>query len=605
MKYAAFAAGLSLLMTVPAVAADKTAVQYRLDLRAPAHQLGRAEVRFPAVTGAYLDIKLPNWRTGKYKLLDLASGLRDFKAFDAEGQALPVVKIDKSTWRVTLSRPTAVTVRYEVYANRLAERVHHIDDSHAFLDASGVFVYAEPFRSKPLKVTLDVPAGWESRSGMDSAGAHGFKAPNYDVLIDSPIETGLHEFRRFKAGNTEQELVIWGKGNYNIETIETDLGKLVPKAGALWGSYPFKRYVWMVHSAAGLRGATEHLNSTIISKDRWSFAPREEYLKFIRTAAHELVHTWNVKAYRPDHLVPYDYDKENYTRLLWVAEGTTSYFESLLVLRAGVQTPKELLKEWAALIERHQNRPGRKQMSVAEASFDEWIEGINSDRDNNASVSIYDQGELVSLLLDLAIRERTDNARGLEDVHRLLYQRFPATSKGYTESDFKALLTEVAGGDFEDFWTRYISGTEELPLAESLGKAGLELSYVADKDDSSVGPTPFSGIKVKSSHGQALLDQVQRDAPAWKAGLSAGDVLVAIDGLRVDPDKAETRLKELKAGQPVKLSYFRNDVLRETVLTPTGVPKGKLTLKTKANASPAQKALYEAWTGTAWPQSKS
>ena len=594
--------GLGAVMFSAATWAEGERVHYRLELDEPAHQLGHVEVRFPQVDASYLDVKLPAWRTGKYKILNLAAGIRDFKAVDAAGKALPVEKVDKDTWRVSLPAGTAVAVSYEIYANLLAERVRHIDDSHAFIDASGVFVYAEPFRARPLDVELKVPAGWDSRSGMESDAAHHFRAPNYDVLIDSPIETGQHAYQSFKADGRNYELVVWGKGNYDLDQIAGDIEKFAPIAGKLWGDYPFQRYVWMVHAGSDLRGATEHVNSTLISRDRWGFAPREDYLKFIRTAAHEFVHTWNVKAYRPDGLVPYAYNHENYSRLLWVAEGTTSYFESLLVLRGGVVTPKEFFKELAALIDRHQNRPGRKVYSVAEASFDAWIDE-GGDRGNNASVDIYDQGELTSLALDLEIRARTRNKKGLEDVHRLLFQRFPATSRGYTEADLLNLLKEVSGTDFGDFWNRYVHGTEELPLKKMLAEAGLELKYEADKDDKSPGDAPFTGIKTKLKDSALILDQVQRGSPAWKAGLTAGDQLVALDGMRVDPEKAEARLKALKANQTVKVSYFRNDELRELSLTPDAVPKGKLTVAPSEHASRAEKARFAAWTGASWPES--
>ncbi|MBI2381155.1 MAG: M61 family metallopeptidase [Gammaproteobacteria bacterium] len=584
------------------VAQAQDEVSYRLNLSEPAHQLGRVEARFPAVPAGAFDVQLPAWRTGKYQILNLASGLRGVSASDASGRSLPVAKVDKNTWRVEVSAPGDVILRYEVYANQLAERVRHIDESHAFLDASGIFLGAEAYRRMPLRVDLEVPAGWTSRSGMDLAGPHAFRAPNYDVLIDSPIETGLHEFRRFQAGGREHELVVWGKGNYDLAAIQADLAKFAPEAEKIWGDFPFQRYVWMIHAGTELRGATEHLNSTIISRDRWAFAPREDYVKFIRTAAHEFVHTWNVKAYRPDGLVPYDYRKENYSRLLWVAEGTTSYFEGILALRAGVITPKEFLKELGSLVDRHRNRPGRLQQSVAEASFDEWL-GDSGDRANNASVNIYDQGELVSLALDLEIRARTGNKKGLQDVHRLLFQRFPAARQGYSEADVLGLLKEVSGADFAEFWAEHVRGVKELPLANLLAAAGLELKYEADKDDKSKAEAAFTGLKTQVKEGMLKLELVQRDSPAWKAGLAAGDQLLAIDSFRVDPAKAEARLKQLKPGQRVELSVFRGDELKTLSLTPTAMPRGKFTVATKAKPSSAEKARFKAWLGISWPDS--
>ncbi|MGB2076419.1 MAG: M61 family peptidase, partial [Pseudoalteromonas tetraodonis] len=329
-------------------------VNYALNISQPEHHLGDVNVEFPKTAQSFLDVKLPAWRTGRYEILNLANGVRYFKASDDEGNELKWEKIDHSTWRVHLNEPTEVNIDYQVYANELGKRARHIDDSHAFIDASGFFMFSESFRQEPVTVELNVPKAWRSVSGMENyKNKHSFKASDYDVLVDSPIETGINELRTFKVNGREYELVVWGEGNYDIELMLTDLKKLVATGNVIWDSYPYERYVFMVHATSGAGGATEHLNSTIIQRPRDRFAKREDYLGFISTAAHEFIHTWNVKTYRPKGLAPYDYTNINYSKLLWIAEGSTSYFEDHLLVRSGIQTTDEFFKVLSKTINRH------------------------------------------------------------------------------------------------------------------------------------------------------------------------------------------------------------------------------------------------------------
>jgi predicted metalloprotease with PDZ domain len=346
----------------------------------------------------------------------------------------------------------------------------------------------------------------------------------------------------------------------------------------------------MIHATSAPRGATEHINSTVIQRQRDRFASREDYVNFILTAAHELVHTWNVKAYRPAGLVPYDFQKENYTPLLWVAEGTTSYFDTLITRRAGIIDQKEFHKELAKSIEGHLNRPGRKVQSVAEASFYQWIESTNHFTINHG-VNIYSEGSLVSWLLDFEIRNATDDQKSLEDVHRLLYQRFNAKDKGYTDNDLLALVNEVTGSDFSEFWKRYVWGTQSIDFESLLNSAGLELvRKPEDKQKIDLGWQVDNELK---------LTRVLKDSPAWNAGLTIGDILVSLDGLRLTPKNIEQRIEQLKPGKTYPLHFFRRDELQSVEVTAVKNPFRKLEIKPKPNATEKQKRRYQNWTGHA------
>ncbi len=443
MKNMSLIASLAVIAT-PLFADANVAHFINID-RATQHE-AQVISQFPVTDNDQLVLKLPHWRTGRYQILDLASGVRGVKAFGENGRVLDVLKTDKGTWQVNKKPGEAVKVQYDVYANELGQRVRHIDDSHAFLDASGVWMYSDESRALPITVNLTVPQGWQSRSGMTSCGEHCFSAANYDVLIDSPIESGIHEFRTFDVKGKTFELLVWGKGNYSLDTMVTDLKKMVTTVGDLYGSYPFDRYLFMVHATNGEGGATEHLNSTIIQKSRWGFSPRKDYLDFFRTATHEFVHTWNVKLYRPKELVPYQYQSENYTNLLWIAEGSTSYFDELNTLRSGVQKRDEYLEQLAKAIDTYQHTPGNLRMSANEASFDEWING-NADRERqrNAHSGIYTKGELLGLLFDLNIRAATKGKKGWQDVHNYVAAHHSVAQGGYSEADVLQALKAVSG----------------------------------------------------------------------------------------------------------------------------------------------------------------
>lgn len=590
---------LTCALAAPAAFAD---VQYQIKITNPTQHLAEVKIDFPAVSGKTLDVQMPIWRTGRYEVLNLGKNVRQFVATNSNGKPLSFVKTDKGTWQVKTQPGEGVKISYEVYANALGERTQHIDDTHAYLDASGILMYAAPFRSQAIKVKLNTPTTWISRSGMDKGDCdHCFVAKNYDVLIDSPIETGEHEFHSFDVEGHTIELAIWGRGNYDGKKMAIDLKKVVEEGRKLFGAFPFKRYLFIVHATDGVGGATEHINSTVIQKSRWGFAPRKEYLGFIRTAAHEFVHTWNVKAYRPKEMVPYEYQKENYSRLIWMAEGNTSYFEELLTLRAGLQNRDEFMEEFAKALQAYEHQPGRFQQSAAESSFDTWIDA-GGERARNASVNIYSKGMLLGLAMDIEIRHQTKGTKGFEHVHQYLYQHHTVDKGGYSEADVRTALKHVTGNDWAGWWAKFVDSTGEIPFAELLPKVGLRYLVEGGKEDEQKEEW-FTGWRTRDTADHPVVIEVERDSPAWKAGVVAGDILVAANGLRLTPKDINDKLWLLQQ-TPIKLSVFRRDELREISFAPIRQVKGKAKLKVVDTVTDEQKALNANWTGIAWPATK-
>lgn len=569
-------------------------VNYALNISQPEHHLGDVNVEFPKTAQSFLDVKLPAWRTGRYEILNLANGVRYFKASDDEGNELKWEKIDHSTWRVHLNEPTEVNIDYQVYANELGKRARHIDDSHAFIDASGFFMFSESFRQEPVTVELNVPKAWRSVSGMENyKNKHSFKASDYDVLVDSPIETGINELRTFKVNGREYELVVWGEGNYDIELMLTDLKKLVATGNVIWDSYPYERYVFIVHATSGAGGATEHLNSTIIQRPRDRFAKREDYLGFISTAAHEFIHTWNVKAYRPKGLAPYDYTNINYSKLLWIAEGSTSYFEDHLLVRSGIQTTDEFFKVLSKTINRHVTTPGREVQSASETSFDKWI-NQGGDHARNYSTNIYLEGSLLSMALDIDLLENSQGKISYKDVHNELYKQHKLPA-GFTEKDVLAILKQLSGRDYSAWWQANVDSPANLDFDALLAKVGLSFE-LPEKAKA----TPSLDAFTKNTGELLTLTHVRRDGAAWQGGLTTDDKLVAINKKHVGKDLTAS-LETFKVGDKVTVDFIRRDALMATELVLSeDFDKPKKVVANK-NATAEQKALFKAWMGVAHP----
>ncbi len=570
-------------------------VSYSLKITDADHHLAEVTVLFPSTDSATVDFIMPAWRLGYYKVLNLANGIRHLRVTDVKGKDLKAKKVDKNTWRVHLDKPTKIAVSYQLYANQLARRARHIDDTHAYLDGVSTFIYSPEFIDKRLTVELDVPYAWRSRSGMKRKGKHQFEAKNYHILASSPIETGIHEYYTFEADDKDYELVIWGKGNFDGKKIVEDYKKMVVEHGKMWGGYPFHRYLFIVHATSGATGATEHINSTVIQRDAMGFADKKDYKSFLSTSSHEFIHTWNVKAYRPVGIWQYDYTQENYSDLLWISEGSTSYFSDQLLVRAGLLTAKDYLKDLAKKVQTYIDRPGRKVMSAQQSSFDAWIEG-GGDRANNSSVNIYSKGNMLSLLMDVELLKSTEADEGYAQLHKLLYERFPVSEKGFSSQDIQDLMKEISGKDFSKFWKQKMESVGNINFNDLFLSLGLELSH-GDSTSQDI----WTGIKLSKLNNKNKIFLVPQNTPAWNAGLAADDVLIAINGIKVQKGKFKLLINKFSAEDEVKVTFFRRNILKETVMELASRPSKPLKLSYVEDATELQKKMYAKWLGVDWP----
>ena len=602
-------------------AQDPETVVYRLSFPAPQTQTVDVEMEVVAAAGE-LTLHLPTWRPGKYQILDPSGSLSRVEADDVNGEPLTVQKSAKSTWKVTVPRRGAVRIRYSIYANELGLRTRHVDATHAFLSGSSVFLYSPALRSLPVRVEFDLPDGWRIAGGLERASDDAVTAPNYDVLVDSPIEVGEHDLYTYEQNGKTFEVVVWPAGvALDQENLLEDFAEITDEHYDIFGSAPFDRYVFLLHASSGARGGTEHLNSTIMQTSleavEGSFERSDAYKRLLGLTSHEFFHTWNVKALRPDGIQPYDYQNENYSTLFWVAEGTTSYYDQLTLARRERIKVKKYLDDLGKSIDAVRNRPGSRVQSVADASFDAWVKfNKPSPNSSNTTVSFYRRGALVSLLFDAWVRRESDGSNSLDTVLRTLYERHPLEAGGFSESDLRQTLQEAADSDPSELFDRYVHGTDELPLEEALATMGVELYLKppkkpegdSDEDESEAEATKLRaelGLQLRERDGRTVLGSVASDGPSYAAGLQPGDELVALDGRRLRSKDLKQRLELYEPGDTVELVVLRRDLLQTFTVALAGRPEGQWALRHVESPTDAQKSVYRSWIGQDFPEKKS
>jgi predicted metalloprotease with PDZ domain len=548
-----------------------------------------------------LDLVMPVWTPGSYLVREFARNVQEFSCVGAAGNKLRWEKTNKNTWRIYAGGASEITVKYRVYAFEMSVRTSFLDDSHACINGASVFMYLEGFLKRPYRVAIDPYPGWNRIStGLDpvSGKSNEFLAPDFDTLVDSPIVIGNHEILRFDFRGIPHSIAVGGDGNYDPEKLRSDIHKIVETAIDVFGEIPYRHYTFIIHLSDNETGGLEHLNSSSLHVSRWCFQPEESYRKFLALVAHEYFHVWNVKRIRPKGLGPYDYTRENYTRLLWMSEGFTNYYGNHLVRRSGLIRADKYLETLSKTISGYRQTPGRLIESAVDASFDAWIKFYRRDEHSpNASISYYVKGELIGLVLDLEIRHRTGTLKSLDDVMRLLYTRFyKECPRGFGEDEFRAACEEVAGGSLAEIFDDYVYGTKEIDFARCLLCAGLTFAEISQED---VAPKGFLGISTKVSEGKILVTAVPTATPGYRHGLNVRDEIIAVDGYRVDQESLNARIEEKRPGSTLEITIARSGKLRVLPVV-LGQKRAENKITRIPSASAEQKALYQSWLRTSW-----
>lgn len=525
-------AGLILILIVTITASAQVKVNYEVSFKQPQAHYAEVEMNIDGLSAAYTDVKMPAWAPGSYLIREFAKNVEGFTA-SAAGKILRTEKVKKNTWRIYNGTAKALKINYSVYAFEVSVRTSFIDDTHAFLSSTGIFMYPDKQLAIPSTVTIVPFSSWSKVStGLPAVEGRKFTyfAKNYDILYDSPIEVGNQDIFEFMAAGVKHEVAMYGGGNYNAEKLKVDMAKVVEAATAVYGENPNKNYTFIVHNFAKGSGGLEHLNSTVLGASRNAYATEKGYIDFLGLVAHEYHHLWNVKRLRPVALGPFDYENENYTTNLWVAEGFTAYYENKLMLRAGLISPEKFVSNLINATANVINTPGAQIQSAAQSSFDAWIKYYRPDENsNNTSVSYYSKGEVVGLLMDLEIAKATKGAHSLDDVMKAMYEQCKKLNRGYTDAEFKAMVEKISGISFTDFWAKYVNGVYPVEYAKYFGYAGVKI-----KDENAGNNISYLGATSKFSEGRNLIIAVSRNSAAWIDGLNVNDEVISVDGIQAD-----------------------------------------------------------------------
>ncbi len=593
----------------------ESAEPIRYVLRFPAAQTHYVEVEASVPTGGASEVELMMavWTPGSYLVREYARHLESISAQDPGGKSLDLAKVRKNRWKVQTGGAGVVTVSYRVYSRTMSVQGNWVDGSFAMLNGAATFLTVAGSLARPHEVTLVLPPGWKtSVTGLPAAAdrkPHHYVAADFDTLVDSPLYAGSPAIYEFQIDGVAHYFVNEGEGGlWDGPRSACDVEAIVRTQKAFWGSLPYEKYVFF-NLLTETGGGLEHKNSTVLMASRWATRTRTSYLSWLNLVSHEFFHTWNVKRMRPVELGPFDYESETYTPSLWVAEGITSYYDRLLVRRAGLCSVEEYLAGDPPApssdsdkptndIERLQTTPGRLVQPLEASSFDAWIKFYRRDENTpNTGTSYYVKGAVVGFLLDAKIRRATRGKKSLDDVMRLAYERYSGP-RGFTAEQFRSTAQEVAGIDLSAWFRAVLETTGELDYTEALEWFGLRFAKDEKKNhNSSKPPKAWLGLVTKNEEGRLMVSQVKRGTPGYEAGFNVGDEILAIGDDRVPADQWSKRMEYFTVGEKVSILISRRDRLQRLDATFGQEPVRQWGLEANPDATPAQKAIRKAWIG--------
>lgn len=574
-------------------------ISYTLGMSRPWTHLFEVTVTFENLPSSpTFDVCLPVWRSGRYVVMDFSGGVVRFEADNAAGKPFAWTQPDPSTWRIATNGSSHVTLRYEVFANEFDLRTRGLNDEHGFVDGTAVFMYAPQCRSLPVRLTVTPYADWHVTTGLDQSSANVFTAPSYDVLVDCPIEIGHQKDITFDVKGVPHVLSLAGEGNYTMDSLVATTRAIVEMQTDYWGDVPYKKYVFMFHVAPGAGGGTEHLNSAVMGLRPFMFRNPDAFQGYVGLVSHEFFHTWNVKRLRPKGMNPYDWQRENMYRELWIAEGATSYVHNLILTRNGYRPVKRFIDDLGPNVGGDRARPGNSVQSLTQCSLEAWVKYWKRNQQAyNFETDYYDKGADVCLLLDLTVRHLSGNAHSFDDVLRTMYRTFPYGSSGYTIDDLQTVATELAGSDLSTFFSNYVHGTTPLDWETILAYAGL---VVKEKEQVA---RPAIGVQTADMNGKVTITRVLAGTSGYDAGLDIGDEILALNGYRVRSAELQNRIGEMEEGEKITLTVFRNDKLREFVIPLRFEEPHAYVVAKTASPTQLQKSIFESWLQTTWEDS--
>jgi predicted metalloprotease with PDZ domain len=573
-------------------AADNTQISYTVTFPEAQAHYADIDMNISGLKQNTLDLKMPVWTPGSYLIREFSKNVESFSA-EANGKIIDAKKIRKNIWQIHTANISTLKIRYRVYAFELSVRTSLIDASHAFLSSSGMFMYPAGMLHHPATIHIIPYKDWTKVStSLDMVNGDPFTlhSPDYDILFDSPIEVGNQDVFEFEATGVKYEVAMCGGGNYDKERLIKDIPTIVEQETAIYGENPNKRYVFIVHNTLKGGGGLEHLSSTVLGAARDNYASENGYRSFLSLVAHEHFHLWNVKRLRPIALGPFDYDNENYTTDLWIAEGFTAYYQDIIIHRTNLYPPDNYLGVLAADINYVANQSGGKIQTLAEASYDAWIKYYRPNENSvNTNISYYNKGAIMALMFDLEIINDTHGKYSLDDVMKYMYNTYYKIQKrGYTDEEFKQGLEKFSGKNLDEFYKKYIYGLADIDYDKYLGYAGYHLT-----DELAGNNDPNLGIVTVTNNGKITVSNVSRGTAAWIDGINVNDEITTVDGNKVT-DMA-TILNGKRPGDQITVSVLRDGLpltLPVTLLKKTQV---KYRIESVPEPTPQQLEVRKKW----------
>jgi predicted metalloprotease with PDZ domain len=518
-------------------------------------------VQFPVDENKTI-IHLPSWRPGRYELGNFAKNIKNFKVFNDQNKAVNFHKINKDSWEISSNETKYIKIEYQYYANELNAGSSYFDEQQLYVNPVNCFLYAEGKEQFPISLELNIPKNYTIASSLVQENNF-LLAENFDELADSPFICSENlEKQTYSVADTNFH--IWFNNQLNIpwERVIDDFRNFTKKQIEDFGEFPVSEYHFLIQSLPYLAyHGVEHLKSTVITLGPSYDLFENRYDELLGVSSHELYHVWNVKSIRPKELLPYNFKKENYSELGYIYEGVTTYLGDLYLLKSGVFSLENYLRELSAQFQKHFDNPGRFAYSVAQSSYDTWLDGYVPGVPGR-KVSIYTEGCLLAFVMDAKIRKATNNKRGIEEVMKRLYYNFAQNNKGYTEKDFIDQLENICGYSFQDFFNDYVHGTTpyETILLEALDFIGLELIQTPSNSYSEAN----LGMKTIHQANHLLISAIYPGSPSDMAGLSLGDELIALNTIKLNYD-LDSCLNYFDASSKT-LSFFRNGKLLQLTL---------------------------------------
>jgi predicted metalloprotease with PDZ domain len=568
-------------------------IDYTVSMENPNNHYFHVSLIYSGFKEKSVDLKLPVWTPGYYMIMDYPKYVISFRVTDVSGKELSWKKTSKNRWKISTDKSDILRVTYDVFAFRTSVADSFLDDGRGFISPTGIFMYPAGHKDNPVNVTIKPYEKFTQLStGLDpvEGRTNTFYAPDFDMLYDCPILAGNQEILKFEAEGIPYTIAAENLGNVDREKMTENFKRIVETATSIIGEKPYSHYTFIMMNRG--MGGLEHTNSMAVFTNRLNFSSESSANGWLSFIAHEFFHLYNVKTIRPIDLGPFDYDEENYTTMLWFSEGGTVYYENLILNRAGFFKREDVYRELQGSISNYEKIPGHLFQSAAQSSYDTWMLFFNrSENASNTTISYYDKGCALTMLLDLKIRHESGNKKSLDDVMRELYQVYYKDKKrGFKDDEFREACEKAAGTSLSEIFDIYVPTVRDIDYAKYLGYAGLTINLNPVEL-----PGAWIGVTTRQDNENLVITGVEWDSPGYKAGLSPQDVILEINGQKANEDLLNKVMDAASPGSKITLTITHRNITDKIEVVTSRKTERSYEIKPMSDPSPEQIAILDKW----------